>query len=105
VRILIVQTAFLGDVVLTLPLIEAVQQRFPNACVEVLTVPAHAPVLQGQSGVHAVIPYDKRGAQRGIRRHRASVAGTGLCTGLVTASFAALSPVAGLQWYSAADWF
>jgi heptosyltransferase-2 len=67
VRILIVQTAFLGDVVLTLPLIEAVRHRFPEARVDVLTVPANAPLLQDQPGVEAVIAYDKRGTQRGIR--------------------------------------
>lgn len=66
-RILIVQTAFLGDVVLTLPLIEALHHRFPRSHIEVLTLPAHAPLLQGQPGVEAVVPYDKRGTQRGIR--------------------------------------
>lgn len=68
-RILIVQTAFLGDVVLTLPLVEAVRQRFPQAQVEVLTVPANAPVLQDQPGVDAVVTYDKRGTgMRGLLR-------------------------------------
>ncbi|MGQ4806933.1 ADP-heptose--LPS heptosyltransferase 2 [Candidatus Entotheonellaceae bacterium PAL068K] len=65
-RILILQTAFLGDVVLTLPLIAAVGQQFPQAKVEVLTLPAHAPVLRDQPGVDAVITYDKRGTQRGL---------------------------------------
>jgi heptosyltransferase-2 len=67
VRILIVQTAFLGDVVLTLPLVEAVRQRFLRARVEILAVPAHVPLLQDQPGVDAVIAYDKRGTQRGVR--------------------------------------
>ena len=69
VRVLIVQTAFLGDVVLTLPLVEAIRQRFPQACVELLTVPAHAALLQDQPGVDAVLPYDKRGTgMRGFLR-------------------------------------
>jgi heptosyltransferase-2 len=67
VRILVVQTAFLGDVVLTLPLLEALRQRFPDARIELLTVPAHALMLQDQPGVEAVLTYDKRGSQRGIR--------------------------------------
>jgi heptosyltransferase II len=67
VRVLIVQTAFLGDVVLTLPLIATLQQHFPGVQVEVLTVPAHAAVLQQQPGIHRVIAYDKRGKQRGMR--------------------------------------
>lgn len=66
-RILIVQTAFLGDVVLTLPLVEALHQQVPGAHIELLTVPAHAPVLRQQDLVDLVMTYDKRGAQRGIR--------------------------------------
>lgn len=66
VRILIVQTAFLGDVVLTLPLIEAVRCRFPQAQVDILTIPAHAPVLKHQPLVDVVLTYDKRRTQRGL---------------------------------------
>ncbi len=66
-RILIVQTAFLGDVVLTLSLVQSVQQYFPDAQVEMLTVPDHASVVRGQPGLAAVITYDKRGNQRGLR--------------------------------------
>lgn len=66
-RILIVQIAFLGDVVLTLPLVAAVHQWRPQARVDMLTIPANAAVLQGQPGIHAVLTYDKRGRQRGLR--------------------------------------
>ncbi len=65
-RILIVQTAFLGDVLLTLPLVAALHRWVPKACVELLSIPANASVLQGQPGVDAVLTYDKRGRQRGI---------------------------------------
>jgi heptosyltransferase-2 len=69
VRILIVQTAFLGDVVLTLPLVAALRQCFPQARVELLTVPTNAALLQDQPGVDAVMPYDKRGTgMRGLLR-------------------------------------
>ena len=67
VRVLIVQTAFLGDVVLTLPLIATLQQHVSDVQVDVITVPAHAAVLQQQPGINQVIAYDKRGKQRGIR--------------------------------------
>jgi heptosyltransferase-2 len=67
VRILIVQTAFLGDVVLTLPLVAAVRQWAPQVWVEVLTIPANAAVLKGQPGIDAVLTYDKRGRQSGLR--------------------------------------
>ncbi len=66
-RILIVQTAFLGDVVLVLPLVTAARQWAPQARVEVLTIPANAAVLEGQPGVDVVLTYDKRNRQRGLR--------------------------------------
>lgn len=66
-RVLIVQTAFLGDVVLILPLIETLRQHCPTARVDVVTVPAHAAVLQQQPGIDKIITYAKRGQQRGIR--------------------------------------
>ena len=69
-RILIVQTAYLGDLVLTLPLIDAVRQRFPPAHIAVLTVPVNAALLYGQPGVDAVIPFDKRGMHKGLRGMR-----------------------------------
>ena len=60
---LVVQTAYLGDVVLTLPLIQRLAARFGP--VDVLTTPAATPLLTGQPSVRRVIPYDKRGADRG----------------------------------------
>jgi heptosyltransferase-2 len=66
-RILVIQTAFLGDVVLILPLIDALHQHFPQSSIDIMTTPAHVSLLQGQPGVGMVIPYDKRGSQRGIR--------------------------------------
>ena len=66
-RILVIQTAFLGDVVLTLPLVEALRTCFPGAHLTMLTTPANAPILDGQPGVDTVVTYDKRGAQKGMR--------------------------------------
>ncbi len=66
-RILVIQTAFLGDVVLTLPLVEALHTCFPGAHLTMLTTPANAPILDGQPGVDTIMTYDKRGAQQGVR--------------------------------------
>lgn len=60
---LVIQTAFLGDVVLTTPLLAALaEQRGP---VDVVTTPVAAPLLETHPAVAHVIPYDKRGADRG----------------------------------------
>ncbi|MDA1082004.1 MAG: lipopolysaccharide heptosyltransferase II [Gemmatimonadetes bacterium] len=60
---LVVQTSFLGDVILTTPLISALAARGP---VDVVTTPTGAPLLANNPAIRAVIAYDKRGADAGI---------------------------------------
>jgi lipopolysaccharide heptosyltransferase II len=61
---LVVQTAHLGDLVLTLPLIQQLARQFGP--VDVVVTPAAAALLNGEPSVHRVVPYDKRGADRGV---------------------------------------
>lgn len=61
---LVIQTAFLGDVVLTTPLLEALATR--HGPVDVVTTPAAAALVETHPAVRRVIPYDKRGAARGL---------------------------------------
>ncbi|HEV8305065.1 MAG TPA: lipopolysaccharide heptosyltransferase II [Gemmatimonadales bacterium] len=69
---LVVQTAFLGDVVLTTPLLAALAAR--HGPVDIVTTPAAAPLLETHPAVRRVIPYDKRGLGRGWRGLRALAA-------------------------------
>lgn len=62
---LVIQTAFLGDVVLTTPLLEALAAA--DGPVDVVTTPAAAPLLETHPAVHRVIRHDKRGTARGVR--------------------------------------
>ncbi len=62
---LVIQTAFLGDVVLTTPLLAALAER--HGPVDVVTTPAAAVLLETHPAVGTVIRYDKRGADRGLR--------------------------------------
>ena len=76
--VLVVQTAFLGDVVLTTPLLAALAAR--HGPVDVVTTPAAALLLETHPAVRRVIPYDKRGTGRGLRggyRLAASLQDTG----------------------------
>lgn len=79
VRVLVFQTAFTGDVVLTLPLVQVLYREFPDALIDIVAVPSAASVIANHPAIHRVIPYDKKGAERGIlpalalaRRLRAS---------------------------------
>lgn len=61
---LVIQTSFLGDMVLTTPLLERLAERGP---VDVVATPANAQLLAGHPAVRDVIAFDKRGAARGMR--------------------------------------
>ena len=60
---LVIQTSFLGDTVLTTPLLTQLANRGP---VDVVTTPASAMLLANHPAVRRVIVYDKRGRDRGI---------------------------------------
>ncbi|HEX6670512.1 MAG TPA: lipopolysaccharide heptosyltransferase II [Gemmatimonadales bacterium] len=62
--VLVIQTAFLGDVVLTTPLLTALAGR--HGPVDVVTTPGAAPLLEGHPAVRAVIRYDKKGRDAGL---------------------------------------
>jgi heptosyltransferase-2 len=59
-RVLVIQTAFLGDVVLTTPLFRAVKERWPESHLAALVIPETASILAGLPTVDEVIAYDKR---------------------------------------------
>lgn len=61
---LVIQTAFLGDVVLTTPLLSALAER--HGPLDVVTTPTAAALLETHPAVAEVIRYDKRGVDRGV---------------------------------------
>ena len=61
---LIIQTSFLGDTVLTTPLIAWLAQ---SSAVDVVTIPASAGLLENNPHIREIIVYDKRRGDRGVR--------------------------------------
>ncbi|MBL0939623.1 MAG: lipopolysaccharide heptosyltransferase II [Gemmatimonadaceae bacterium] len=59
----VLQTSFLGDMILTTPLLERLAADGP---VHVVATPANAGVLANHPAVTSVLVFDKRGADRGI---------------------------------------
>lgn len=60
---LVVQTSYLGDMVLTTPLLSYLAER---GAVDVLCTPAAAALLANHPALRDVIVYDKRGGDRGV---------------------------------------
>ncbi len=65
-RILVVQTAFIGDVILTLPMIQILKEFFPKAEIDVILVPRAEEICRNHPAIARIIEYDKRGRDRGL---------------------------------------
>jgi heptosyltransferase-2 len=64
-NVLVLQTSFLGDSLLTLPLLRRLRESLPGARVSVLTLPKNADVFRGSPWVDEVLLDDKRGRHGG----------------------------------------
>jgi heptosyltransferase-2 len=62
-RILIIQTAFLGDVILLTPLIQRCSERFPDARIDVLVKKGNESLLANHPQVGHVFTFDKQGGK------------------------------------------
>lgn len=59
-RILIVQIADIGDMVLSTPALAALRDRYPTAHITLLTTPNAAPVVQGSPLIDEIILFERR---------------------------------------------
>lgn len=64
-KILVIQTAFIGDVILLTPLLSAIKQQYPGHRLDVLVIPACVAILENNPQMDRIISYDKRGRQKG----------------------------------------
>jgi heptosyltransferase II len=66
-HILIIQTAFIGDAILTLPMIQVLKNNYPQSSIDVVAVPRSVEIFSNHPAISRIIPYDKRGRDRGFR--------------------------------------
>ncbi len=59
-KILFVQTAFIGDVILSTPLPRALKTTFPNAAIDVLVIPQTAIIYRNNPDISNIYTFDKR---------------------------------------------
>jgi len=63
-KILVIQTAFLGDSILTLPMIGKLKEKYPSSSISILCIPSSEELFRHAFSVDEVIVYDKKGDQR-----------------------------------------
>jgi heptosyltransferase-2 len=59
-RVLVIQTAYLGDLIWTTPLIQTLGRALPCGKIDILTIPQNYGLLEGLPEVGEIIYYDKR---------------------------------------------
>jgi heptosyltransferase-2 len=65
-RILLVQTAFLGDIVLTTPLLRELKRAHPGSTTTLVTTPLGNALLSGHPAIDEIVIHDKRKKDKGI---------------------------------------
>lgn len=63
-KILIIQTAYLGDVILTLPVVQNIKKQLPEAEIDFMSIPQTEDVLKNNPHISNLVVYDKRGKSK-----------------------------------------
>ncbi len=67
---LVIQTAFLGDVILALPVVQVLKRSFPGSRIDFLAIPETSGILVSHPDISRVIVYDKHGKHRSLKAFR-----------------------------------
>jgi heptosyltransferase-2 len=65
-KILFIQTAFLGDAILSLPAIQKLKEKYSDSVLDVLCIPSTAEVFKASENVDSVITLDKKGKHKSL---------------------------------------
>lgn len=65
-KILVFHTAFIGDIVLALPLVQRLRASFPDAHITFVVIPAAANVLENHPAINEILIYDKHRRNAGV---------------------------------------
>jgi heptosyltransferase-2 len=66
-KILVIQTAFLGDVILTTPLIKVLKNEFKSYQIDFLTIPNSVNIVQNNPNINTIISFDKKENDKGLK--------------------------------------
>lgn len=65
-KILIIHTAFIGDIVLSTPLIQRLKDMYPLSQIDYLTLPANKSIISNNPNLNEILLYDKKGKDKGV---------------------------------------
>jgi len=65
-KILVIQTAFPGDAILTLPVIQQLKKRYRNVLIDVICIPSTKIIFEASSHVNSVIELEKKGKHKSL---------------------------------------
>lgn len=63
-KILVINLAFIGDVILVTPVTRGLRENYPHAAIDMLVIPAAAPIAELNPYIDDVMVYDKRGKHK-----------------------------------------
>jgi heptosyltransferase II len=63
-KFLVIQTAFLGDAILTLPMIEKLKEQNQDACIDVIAIPGTKEIFENSPFVNEILIFEKRGKHK-----------------------------------------
>lgn len=66
-KILIIQTAFIGDAVLTLPMIQKLKELFPSSVIDVVCIESTAEIFFSSPFINEVLIFEKRNKHKSFR--------------------------------------
>ena len=65
-RVLVIQTAFIGDAILTLPMLQKLKQLNPQIEIDVLAIPSTKEIFEASGYVNTVIIIDKKDEHKSL---------------------------------------
>lgn len=66
-KILLIQTSFLGDTILSTPVIAGIKQEYPDSELWMMTTPLSSSLVERDPMIAGVIPFDKRNQYKGMK--------------------------------------
>lgn len=66
-KILVIQTAFIGDAILTLPMIQKLKVIFPESIIDIICIPSASEIFLASPSVNKILLFDKKNKHKSFK--------------------------------------